>query len=231
MKKPDTETKPLLPPETKPAKPDEIKGGLTVVDRTGKNPLVRGPTDEEKKALASAKTGTNGPPTPDFEQAAKIIRNINAGAEKRAKLNGDLSADWKRVEDVCHVNKKAAKDARSISMMSDETQSDYLRSLFGLMTPLGIGIRRDMVDIAQGVPGIMIPLKEAPVSELEGGTVAERAMRETAASDKAAKGKAAAPPAPLHPADDSDLNPDDDAGEIARRQALANSAIDGLTKQ
>ena len=151
------ETKPVSSPETKPASPPETKG----------------------------KPGDNGPPAPDFEAAAKIIKGINANAEKRAKLNGDLSADWKRVEDVCHVNKKAAKDARAISQMSDETQSDYLRSLFGLMGPLGIGVRRDLVDLAEGVPGLMIPLKDAPVSELESGSVAEKAMRETAATDKA----------------------------------------------
>lgn len=152
------ETKPLSAPESKPAKPDETKG---------------------------KPKGDNGPPAPDFDAAAKIIKGINANAEKRAKLNGDISAEWKRVEEACHVNKKAAKDARAISQMSDETQSDYLRSLFGLMGPLGIGVRRDLVDLAEGVPGLMIPLKDAPVSELEGGSVAEKAMRETAATDKA----------------------------------------------
>lgn len=188
------ETKPISAPESKPAKPNETK--------------------EKPK-------GDNGPPAPDFDAAALIIKGINANSEKRAKLNGDLSAEWKRVEDACHVNKKAAKDARMISQMSDETQSDYLRSLFGLMGPLGIGVRRDLVDLAEGVPGLMIPLKEAPVSELEGGSVVAAAMRETAKADKAK----AAPPA--HPADDSDLA---DAGEVARRDALAGAALEKIAK-
>lgn len=187
------ETKPVSAPETKPASPPETKG----------------------------KPGDNGPPAPDFEAAAKIIEGINANAEKRAKLNGDLSAEWKRVEEACHVNKKAAKDARAISQMSDETQSDYLRSLFGLMGPLGIGVRRDLVDLAEGVPGLMIPLKEAPVSELEGGSVATNAMRETKKAD------AGKPVPPNHPADDSDLA---DAGEVARRDALAGAALDNMAK-
>lgn len=192
--------KPLSPPETKPAKPSETKAGRPA--------------------------GDNGPPAPDFDAAAKIIREeINGAKERGSKINGDLSAAWKRVEDVAHVNKKAAKDARAISLMSDETQSDYLRSLFGLMRPLGIGVRRDLVDLAQGVEGLHIPLKDAPESELErGGSVAEKAMRETAASEKA---KAAQQP-PAHPVDDSDLA---DAGEVARRQAVANAAIDNLTRQ
>jgi hypothetical protein len=168
---------------------------------------------------------TNGPPAPDFQLAAKIIAEaIDSTAERRSKMNGDLSAAWKRVEDEAHVNKKAAKDARAISRMSDETQSDYLRSLFGLMGVLGIGIRRDLVDLAEGAPGLMIPLKNAPVSELEGGSTVVAAMRETAKADKA---KAAKPVPPAHPADDSDLA---DAGEVARRDALAGAALDKLAK-
>lgn len=92
------------------------------------------------------------------------------------------------------------------------------------MGPLGIGVRRDLVDLAQGVPGLMIPLKDAPVSELEGGTVAEKAMRETAAADKAM----ATAKAPIHPADDSDLAGD---GEAARRDAIAGAALDNMAKE
>ncbi len=159
------ETKPAAAPETKPAKPNE-----------------------SKPANAPETKASNGPPSPDFDMAAKIIREeIDGSTERRAKMNGDLSAAWKRVEEVAHVNKKAAKDARAIARMSDETQSDYLRSLFGLMRPLGIGVRRDLVDLAEGVEGLAIPLKDAPVSELEGGSAASGAMRETARDD-AAKG-------------------------------------------
>jgi len=129
-------------PEKKPATPPENKG---------------------------AKPPENGPPAPDYEGAAKIIREeIATSGERRAKMNGDLSASWKRVEDGCHVHKGAAKDALKISRMSDELQSEYLRALFGLMRPLGIGVRRDLVDLAEGVEGFSIPLKDAPESELGG---------------------------------------------------------------
>lgn len=195
-------TKPAAPPETKPASPSETK----------------------------RKAGDNGPPAPDFALAAQIIKEqIDGTAERRAKMNGDLSAAWKRVEDEAHVNKKAAEDARAIARMSDETQSDYLRSLFGLMAPLGIGVRRDLVDLAEGVPGLMIPLKDAPESELEGGSVAEKAMRETAKSQAQAQ-KAKQTPAEPYSGDDSDLA-GSTPGEVARRAALANAAIDNLTKQ
>lgn len=139
----------------------------------------------ETKPAKPAETKTNKP-APDFEEAAKIIRrDISPKNEARAKSNGDLSAAWKRVEEGCNVNKKAAKDALAISRMSDETQSDYLRSLFGMMKPLGIGVRRDLVDMAEGVDGLVIPLKDAPESVLTSGSVASAAMRETAAADKA----------------------------------------------
>lgn len=208
------ETKPASPPESKPAKTEETKlrKPSFTPDIPAKNP--------EPKAK-----GDNGPPAPDFELAASIIRDsIDGTAERRAKMNGDLSANWKRVEDEAHVNKVAAKDARKIARMSDETQSDYLRSLFGLMAPLGIGVRRDLVDLAEGVFGLMIPLKDAPVSELEGGSVVAAAMRETAKADKAKKPD---PVPPSHPADDSDLA---DAGEAARRDALAGAALDKIAK-
>lgn len=104
---------------------------------------------------------------PDFEQAAKImLGEITGSGDKRAKMNGDLSAAWKRVEDGCHVDKRAAKDALKIARMSDEMQSEYLRSFIGLMAPLSISIRRDLVDLAEGVEGLMIPVTDAPESEL-----------------------------------------------------------------
>jgi len=190
---------------------------------------------ETKPATAPEnKNGTNGPPAPDYDLAAKIIReSIDGTAERRAKMNGDLSASWKRVEDEAHVNKAAAKDARKVARMSDETQSGYLRSFFGLMGPLGIGVRRDLVDLAEGVGGLMIPLKDAPASELEGdaASAATKAMKETAAADKAKREAAAREAAkakpPTHPADDSDLA---DAGEAARRDALAGAALDKMAK-
>lgn len=136
----ERETKPAGAPEKKPATPPETKAA-----------------------------GDNGPPAPDFDAAAKIIReDISTISTRSSKLNGDKSASWKRVQDDCHVNKAAAKDAAKIANMSDELQSEYLRSFFGLMKPLDIAIRRDLVGLAEGVEGLVIPVKDAPASELEG---------------------------------------------------------------
>lgn len=181
----ERETKPAKPPETKPETPGENKGPEP---RTRPDAPIVQPKQTPAPAPKDAKAGDNGPPKPDFDAAAKIIRDDLATLTTRgAKINGDKSASWKRVQDECHVNKAAAKDAAKIAGMSDEMQSEYLRSLFGLLGPLGIGVRRDLVDLAEGVEGLIIPLKDAPESELEsGGSVASKAMRETAASDKAA---------------------------------------------
>jgi hypothetical protein len=197
-------------PEIKPAAPAETKLRKPSFGQ-GDEPKIKAPENK-----------SNGPPAPDFKLAAQIIRAaIDGTAERRAKMNGDLSAAWKRVEDEAHVNKAAAKDARKIARMSDETQSDYLRSLFGLMSVLDIGIRRDLVDLAEGAAGLSIPLKDAPVSELEGGSVVAAAMRETKKAD------AGKPVPPTHPADDRDLA---DAGEAERRDALAGAALDKMAK-
>jgi len=122
----------------------------------------------EKKPATPPENKGNGPPAPDFEAAAKLIKDDIATLSTRtSKANGDKSAAWKRVQDDCHVNKGAAKAAANLSTLSDEMQSEWLRSFFGLLKPLGIGVRRDLVDIAEGVEGLMIPLKDAPTSELE----------------------------------------------------------------
>jgi len=175
------ETKPAAAPENKELPPLEAKP-----------PLPEKPITKPK----AEKPGHNGPPAPDFDKAAKILREeISTIATRSSKLNGDKSAAFKRVEDECHVNKAAAKDALKLANLTPELQSDYLRTLFGLMKPMGIGIRRDLVDLAEGVEGLTIPVLDVPASELEdeeveGSTVASRAMRETAATD--AKAKAAA---------------------------------------
>lgn len=161
------ETKPATPPEA--PKPSELK--------------IPGGSGEKPKD--KPKPGDNGPPAPDFEAAAKImVEELNTIATRSSKLNGDKSAGWKRVQDECHVHKAAAKDALKLANMTPELQSEYLRSFIGLMKPLKIGLRRDLVGLAEGVEGLMIPVMDAPASELEddGASLATKVMRETAAA-------------------------------------------------
>jgi hypothetical protein len=113
--------------------------------------------------------GDNGPIVPDFQTAANLIQEIVADKSEAQKVAQDIGTTWKRIEQNCHVNRAAAQAALKISRMTDEQQSDYLRSLVGLMPHLNIGIRIDLVDAAEGSSNTFaIPTKGAPVSELAG---------------------------------------------------------------
>lgn len=84
---------------------------------------------------------------PDFEKMKRIFtRDIKPAEEKNAKARGDLSAAWKAIEEDCHCNKKAAKLLHKLYNESEETRDDFLRTLYGGMVALGIGISQDLVD-------------------------------------------------------------------------------------
>lgn len=109
---------------------------------------------------------TNGPADPDFAGAAALIRKeISPDKEDLSKLQGDLSASWKRVEDQFHVNKKGAKDAAKMLGMSVETRDDYLRSLYGMMQAFGIGISADLVDAMGDGQAPTMPVRQGGAAD------------------------------------------------------------------
>lgn len=84
---------------------------------------------------------------PDFEKMKRIFFNhIQPSVEKNAKSRGDLSQAWGAIEKDCHCNKRAAKLLFKLSNESEETRDDFLRTLYGGMKALGIGISADLVD-------------------------------------------------------------------------------------
>jgi hypothetical protein len=84
---------------------------------------------------------------PDFAKMKRIFLNdIKPAEEKNAKARGDLSAAWKAIEDDCHCNKGGAKLLHKLHGMSEEMRDDFLRTLYGGMKALGIGISQDLVD-------------------------------------------------------------------------------------
>lgn len=84
---------------------------------------------------------------PDFAKMKRIfLHDISPAQEKTAKSRGDLSAAWKMIEDDCHCNKRAAKLLHKLYGESEETRDDFLRTLYGGMQALGIGISQDLVD-------------------------------------------------------------------------------------
>jgi len=123
----------------------------------------------------------------DFEGAAKILKGELANhRDKGAKIRGDQSASWKKIEEK-GLNKRAAKAIFSMQDQSAAEVSDYLRTFIGLLAPLGLGILRDMVDMAEGQTGITVPLIDPATIEVDGPgmSVAEKAMKETAATQAA----------------------------------------------
>lgn len=99
---------------------------------------------------------------PDFEKMKRIFaRDIKSADEKSSKARGDLSAAWKAVEDDCHCNKKAAKLLFRLQYSSEEERDDFLRTLYGGMQALGIGISQDLVDKMQDSDAPTMPVAAA----------------------------------------------------------------------
>jgi len=105
---------------------------------------------------------------PDFARMAKIFaHDIKPAEEAGSKSKGDLSAAWKAVQDECHCNKRAAKLLFRLSGESEETRDDFLRTLYGGMKALGIGISRDLVDQMSDQDAPTMPVSEAKGLGLE----------------------------------------------------------------
>ena len=106
--------------------------------------------------------GHNSRKAIDFEGAAALMKGeVSTLAHDGAKIRGDQAAVWKRIEEK-GVNKKAAKAVQSMLGQSPSTVSDYLRTFIGLLGPLGLGIIRDMVDVAEDQTSLAVPLIDTP---------------------------------------------------------------------
>jgi hypothetical protein len=99
---------------------------------------------------------------PDFDLMKRIFLNdLKPADEKSAKARGDLSAAWKAIEDDAHVNKRAAKLLFRLRGESEETRDDFLRSLYGGMKALGIGISADLVDKMNDADAPTMPIVDS----------------------------------------------------------------------
>lgn len=98
----------------------------------------------------------------DFVAAAKILKTEVAPiSDKLSKSRGDMSAVKKRLEDL-GVNKRGANFVQGLLSASPATASDILRTVVGLLEPCGLGVFRDMVDVAEGKSSLEIPLIDTP---------------------------------------------------------------------
>lgn len=87
---------------------------------------------------------------PDYELAAGILAGIIASQrEDISKVQGELSASWKRVEKEAGVHKAAAKAVFSLVNKSESYVDDYLRTFVGLARAMKLAVRVDLVTLMQ----------------------------------------------------------------------------------
>ena len=77
------------------------------------------------------------------------------------RWRGNLSAAWRAIEEQCHCNKAAAKLLHKLHGMSEEQRDDYLRTLYGGMQAMGIGISQDLVDKMTGSDAPKMPIVDS----------------------------------------------------------------------
>jgi len=104
--------------------------------------------------------------TPDFKLAVRYYReDIRPAQTKVGEFAQEQSTAYKAIKKQAHVNPGAAKLAFKLNEMEDAKRDDFLRSLYGLMQELKIGISADLVDqMADGEAPSMHKVEKAPVS-------------------------------------------------------------------
>lgn len=86
-------------------------------------------------------------PKPDFDLAIKLYKeDIRPAQAKVGEFAQEQSTAYKAIKKQAHVHPGAAKLAFKLSEMEDTKRDDFLRSLYGLMEGLDIGLSRDLVD-------------------------------------------------------------------------------------
>jgi hypothetical protein len=99
---------------------------------------------------------------PDFSRVVKAYReDIRPAQAKIGELSQEQSTAYKFIKKTCHVEPQAAKLAFKLNEMEDTKRDDFLRSLYGLMGELKIGISADLVDKAAGKPAPEMPVAQA----------------------------------------------------------------------
>ncbi len=98
---------------------------------------------------------------PDFTLAVKFYKeDIRPAQAKVGEFAQEQSTAYKAIKKQAHVNPGAAKLAFKLNEMEDTKRDDFLRSLYGLMGELDIGLSRDLVDAMGDGEANTMPTKE-----------------------------------------------------------------------
>ena len=88
---------------------------------------------------------------PDFAKIKSIyLHDIRPAAEKSAHHRGDVGQAYKSIERDCNGDRAGAKLAFKLYEMTEEARDSFLRTQYGLMRELKIGISQDLVDKMSG---------------------------------------------------------------------------------
>lgn len=100
-------------------------------------------------------------PKPDFALAVKFYKDdIRPAQAKVGEFAQEQSTAYKAIKKQAHVHPGAAKLAFKLNEMEDTKRDDFLRSLYGLMQELDIGLTRDLVDAMGEGEADQMPTRE-----------------------------------------------------------------------
>jgi hypothetical protein len=100
-------------------------------------------------------------PKPDFALAVKFYKeDIHPAQAKVGEFAQEQSTAYKAIKKQAYVHPGAAKLAFKLNEMEDTKRDDFLRSLYGLMQELDIGLTRDLVDAMGDGEADEMPTKE-----------------------------------------------------------------------
>lgn len=117
--------------------------------------------------MAKSKPITGEIPKPDFKLAVKYYReDIRPAQSKVGEYAQEQSTAYKAIKKTAHVNPGAAKLAFKLNEMEDAKRDDFLRSLYGLMSELKLGISADLIDQMSGDDAPRMPVVERPAPSL-----------------------------------------------------------------
>lgn len=87
----------------------------------------------------------------DFAEAVRIYRTeIRPAQSKVGEHAQEQSTAYKQIKKACCIQPQAARAAFRLVDMEEAKRDDYLRCFNGLLNQLGITLRHDLVDAAEG---------------------------------------------------------------------------------
>jgi hypothetical protein len=104
---------------------------------------------------------------PNFPLAVKYYReDIRPAQAKVGEYAQEQSTAYKAIKKNANINPAAAKMAFKLYEMEDAKRDDFLRSLYGLMQALKIGISMDLIDQMNDEDAPRMPVVDAPAPQL-----------------------------------------------------------------